>query len=176
MNDATLQTFHRFELVGARFSKLIVDEASASPGQELNVEITRSEPEISKQQYGDRPVIEIKVGVVGKPLLENDPSLTERAFHVECVAGFVGHDPVDDGNLEGFAASMVFYQRSVYWLLRERLDSVFAVTSMRGIHLPWDVVSVSGFYENAGKGSQDRRPSRKAAKSSATKPKNKKAD
>ena len=174
MNDATLQAFHRFELVGARFSKLIVDETSAIPGQELNVEITRSEPQISKQQYGDRPVIEIKVGVVGKPLLDNDPSLAERVFHVECVAGFVGQDPQDDANLDAFSASMVFYQRNVYWLLRERLDSVFAVTSMRGIYLPWDV-SASGFYESPGKGSQTKQRRTKPAKGSATRSKSKKA-
>lgn len=140
MSDPTLQVFHRFELVGARFSKLIVDEASGiSAGDHLKVEIARSEPELSRQQYGDRPVIEIKVGVVGKPNRDDDTSLTERVFHVECVAGFVGSDPKDDANMDAFAASMVFYQRAVYWLLRERLDSVFAVTAMRGVHLPWDV-------------------------------------
>lgn len=130
-----------FQLVGVRFSKLIVDEG-ATPllgGQELTVQIMRSVPELSPHRYSDRPVIELKVGVVATAESKGAEQTLDKVFHIECTAGFVGSAPDFDGDLDAFKECIEPYARAIYWMLRERLDSVFAVTSMRGTSLPWDI-------------------------------------
>lgn len=138
----------RFQLVGARFSKILIDEnsAEADPAQELTIQIGRSGPAISKHMYGERKVIEIRVHVSGvsgtKARLKKGavPTATD-VFTIELTAGFVGSTRDSDGDMEAFREVAEQYYRSAYWMLRERIDSVFAVTVLRGAHLPWDILS-----------------------------------
>lgn len=134
------QSLYSFRLVGARYSKLMVDEQpELHNGTELEVEITQEKAKISDSKYGERPVIEIKVGMVSS--LTDDPnSPARKVFHVEITAGFVGLSEEHDGDLALFSSCADYYFRGAYWMLRERMDSVFAVTSIRGMNLPWDIV------------------------------------
>lgn len=149
-----------YVMVGARFSKLIVDEGSSllRGDQHLSVEFLRSKPSLSAQRFGDRPVVELKVSVVATTAA-NDDAVLDKIFHVECTAGFVGLNERLDGDLESFAFCVDEFSRYVYWMLRERLDSVFSVTSLKGTHLPWDMTP------------QETKPRRQPGPPSAAKPK-----
>lgn len=157
---------HKFHLVGIRFNKLIVDEVSESLAQkqDLHVQIERSKAVVSKHKYGERPVIELKVGLSSRMPDDAKDAAKEQVFHVECTAGFVGAKESLDGDLDAFAECEEMFARATYWVLRERLDSVFAVTILRSAGaMPWDMVP-SGSAESAKKTA----PAKKRARSKAS--------
>jgi len=159
------QSLYSFRLVGARYSKLMVDEQpELRNGTELDVEITRENAKVSDSKYGERPVIEIKVGMVSS-LTDDSNSPTRKVFHVEITAGFVGRSEELDGDLAQFNNFADYYFRGAYWMLRERMDSVFAVTSIRGMNLPWDIVPTQPNPE--GKGGVAKPTARKTSKTKA---------
>lgn len=140
----------RFVLVGARFSKLSVDERASlpAPGQQYKVTVTRVEPAIAKETYVGRAVIEIRVGLTARHIRDSNPDKpmfpgkAKNVLEVEITAGFVGRQEQLDGNLEEFGTSPEGFYRFTYWMLRERLTSVFALTILRGTQLPWDVLDL----------------------------------
>ena len=129
-----------FILVGARFSKILIDEDCLLDGKsEYNVTIEGGAPTVSSHKYDERPVIELKVSMSAK---SEDAVKLNNVFRVECTAGFVSRDGAHDGDLEMFGASKDFFMRAVYWMLRERVDSIFAVTMLRTAQpIPWDLVT-----------------------------------
>lgn len=130
----------KFNLIGVRFNKIHVDEATAriDGKSELAVRIVRSAPFVSRHRFGERDVIELRVGIVATHSTKDD-SPTPEVFRVECTGGFVGSAQEDDGKVKEFAGAADELTRALYWVLRGRLDSVFAVTALRSIALPWDL-------------------------------------
>jgi hypothetical protein len=130
-----------FNLVGARFSKIVVDERAiySEEGKDLSIEITRSKPEVSKHKYGERSVIELRVSAVATMSPAPGDIALDHVFNLECTGGFVSEDSSKDGDLAAFSPFVEQFSRSLYWVLRERLDSVFAITTLRGFGMPWDL-------------------------------------
>lgn len=138
-----VSAFDSFVLVGARFAKISVDESKVLVGDDVKLSVTVEchAPEISPHKYKGRPVIEHVVSaysVVDDELSEIE---TEHVFHVKCVAGFVGVDESHDGDLAFFKKAEATFARAIFWLVRERVQSVFSVTMLRSQDtLPWDLV------------------------------------
>lgn len=131
-----------FKLVGVRFSKIVVDERAIAfeGGKDLRVVIMRSKPKVSDHKLAEKSVIEMSVSVVAAMHEAPLEVALDQVFHLECTAGFIPDDMVHDGNLDAFSGSVDQFARSLYWVVRERLDSVFAITTLRGIQMPWDLV------------------------------------
>jgi hypothetical protein len=134
----------RFILVGARFSRFAVNESAAiADSKGLVVTFKRAEPELSDSLYDDRHVIEIKILVEAVSAHDETSEVvadsTNTVIQAEIAAGFVGKDATSDGDLEAFGACQDDYYRFTYWMLRERLTSVLAVTMLRSTFLPWDL-------------------------------------
>lgn len=132
-----------FMMVGARFSRIQIDETAffSAAAEGYNMAIGVHAPKVSDQKFGDRSVIEVTVAARVVPEAEDaDAKLASEMLLLECVAGFVGDATEYDGDLERFAALSSFYSRAVYWMLRERLQSILSVTLFRhGDDLPWDL-------------------------------------
>jgi len=132
-----------FTMVGARFSRIQIDETAFfnAPTDGFSMAIGVHLPKVSDQKFGDRSVIEVTVTARVVPDDQAaDVKLANEMLLLECVAGFVGDRTQYDGDLERFAALSPFYCRSVYWMLRERLQSILSVTLFRhGEDLPWDL-------------------------------------
>lgn len=145
MSELLLDELLRFVLVGARFSKISIDEsAMVDDAKQYAVTFTGTNPVVSKHDYAGRPVIELVVGLSATHVDKNDAEHDGVVFGVECTAGFVGAEEALDGNLEEFNKYKEHFGRSIYWMLRERMDSIFAVTMMRTAKtLPWDLPTIS---------------------------------
>ncbi len=132
-----------FMLVGARFSRIIIDEHAlfSAETDEFSMEIRVQKAKISDQTFGDRTVIELVVGARAVGVSGDEhPALADDVFVLECVGGFVGSDPAYDGDLKQFDASAPFFRRALYWMLRERMQSIASVTLLRQTDdLPWDL-------------------------------------
>lgn len=132
-----------FMMVGARFSRIQIDETAffSTATEGYNMAIGVHAPKVSDHQFGDRSVIEITVAARVVPEDESaGAKLASEVLLLECVAGFVGDHAEYDGDLERFAPLSSFYSRAVYWMLRERLQSILSVTLFRhGEDLPWDL-------------------------------------
>lgn len=139
-----LQAFESFLMVGARFSRITVDErkVSGTAGKyEIAVSIEGHEPTLSSHTYGDRPVIEQVVSASAVVKGDEQSPDAPHVFYVECTAGFVGVEKASDGNLALFKAAEAQFARALYWLVRERIQSVFSVTMLRAHRqLPWDLL------------------------------------
>lgn len=126
----------KFILAGARFNRVIIDEANiGDPGiGELEVKINRGIIGISPHQLDGRPVIEILVQV---KITATDQAIP--IVDIECTAGFVGGQPSFDGDLEEFKDCRDYYARAVYWIIRSRLQTLAATTRLQLAGLPWDI-------------------------------------
>ncbi|OGT58902.1 MAG: hypothetical protein A3E01_05885 [Gammaproteobacteria bacterium RIFCSPHIGHO2_12_FULL_63_22] len=134
-----------FRLINARISKLVVDERAGGVlvvGKELDVVISRSLPEVSVHPWGTRPVIELRVSASATLSGTGERTMLDKVFHVECTGAFVSAGGKSDGKLDAFQPMVEAFSRSLYWILRERLDSVFAVTALRSANLPWDLPEI----------------------------------
>jgi hypothetical protein len=130
-----------FQLVGARFSKISVDESVIGDAESYSIKVNSTPPVVSKHKYGERPVIELTIGIAATPSAAKQADALSHVFIVECTAGFVGKDPAADGDLSRFKTCLELFSRSVYWMLRERLDSIFAITTLRSVNaIPWDMM------------------------------------
>ncbi|MCV0219786.1 hypothetical protein [Stenotrophomonas sp. Ps181] len=132
-----------FSMVGARFSRIFIDEQAfvGAQGTSFNMEISVQAARVSEHKFDDRSVIEM--GVQARAVGVDDdgnPAQLDEVFIMECVAGFVGSSPDLDGDLDRFAQSSPFFGRAIYWMLRERMQSVVSVTLLRHANdLPWDL-------------------------------------
>lgn len=142
--NALISSFDRFMLVGARFSRITVDETEFTKGKanvELVVSIEGPDAAISKHTYNKRPVIELVVRAHALVKGSSETPDSDDVFRIECTAGFVAVDPKDDGDLDLFKTAEPQFARAVYWLVRERIQSVFSVTMLRAqTKLPWDTI------------------------------------
>lgn len=140
----SMQAFESFLMVGARFSRLTVDERkiSGTEGEhEIAVSIEGRDPTISSHRYADRPVIEQVVSASAVVKGDDDGADGAHLFFIECTAGFVGTEEKFDGDLKLFKAAEAQFARALYWLVRERIQSVFSVTMLRAHRqLPWDLL------------------------------------
>lgn len=125
-----------FQLVGARFNRIVVDESRIESSKELTFGATvlRREPRVSEHRSQDRVVIEIGVRLVVGPPGDEAP-----VVDIECTAGFISVTEVADGDLQAFQECIDVYSRGLYWILRSRTQTLFAATRLHGAHLPWDV-------------------------------------
>jgi hypothetical protein len=142
---SSLQAFESFLMVGARFSRITVDERKVSGDEsdyELAVTIEGRDPVVSKHTYAGRPVIEQVVSASAIVKGDAEGPDTPHVFFVECTAGFVGRNESFDGNLAVFKEAEAHFSRALYWLVRERIQSVFSVTMLRAHRkLPWDLLA-----------------------------------
>lgn len=124
----------RFLLVGARFTRIIVDESRIAPDNEsFAVNVQRIGPELTEHRSQDRKVIE-----VGMRLLIQAPDSSAPIVDAECRAGFVAASDDLDGDVDAFNECIDFYARATYWILRSRVQTLFATTRLQGAQLPWD--------------------------------------
>jgi hypothetical protein len=139
-----------FELVGYRFSKLVVNEENfivEKVGDKvLSIVIASADPKVSHFKYKKRPVIELtvivsaKVSEPGEDEREDNAATGPEDFiSAHCIAGFVGREESHDGDLVKFAECSAHYVRSTYWLVRQRLASFLTMTTFRTVQLPWDL-------------------------------------
>lgn len=132
-----------FRMVGARFSRIAIDEHAfiESEADGFNMEIGVEAPKISDQKFGERSVIEVVVGARAVGVNDDgSPAVTGDVFVLQCVGGFVGASPEFDGNLDEFKSSAGVFSRALYWMLRERMQSIASVTILRQTDdLPWDL-------------------------------------
>lgn len=138
-----MDAFESFKMVGARFSRISVDErqVESGTGDEIgfDVNIECRHPALSTHTFRGRPVIELVVAAHAS-VTDEEPADPGELFYVECTAGFVGVEEKNDGNLELFADAQRAFSRAIFWLVRERIQSVFAVTMLRSHKkLPWDL-------------------------------------
>jgi hypothetical protein len=144
-STSSLQAFESFLMVGARFSRITVDERKVSGDEgeyELKVSIEGHEPEVSKHTYAGRSVIEQVVSASAIVKGEGEGPDAPYVFFVECTAGFVGIEEKFDGDLAVFKEAETHFARALYWLVRERIQSVFSVTMLRTHRkLPWDLLA-----------------------------------
>lgn len=125
----------KFVLVGARFNRIVINEEKIGPlATELKVSVERKGPFLSPHKSGDREVIEVAVRV-----LISASEGTENIVDIECTAGFLGVEPSNDGDIELFQLEIAEVGRGVYWVLRSRLQTLFATTRLHGAALPWDM-------------------------------------
>lgn len=140
----SIQPFESFLMVGARFSRIAVDErkvGGAEGSYEIAVSIEGRDPTISAHTFGDRPVIEQVVSASAVVKGEEEVPDASHVFFIECTAGFVGTEETFDGDLSLFKAAEAQFARALYWLVRERIQSVFSVTMLRTHRqLPWDLL------------------------------------
>ena len=133
----------RFRLVGYRFSRLVLDESPVERAKQesvaLQISTTADEPTISVLKFGARKVIELSVSVKVRIAEQSKAKRELKSLDIVCaraIAGFVGRDKADDGNLEAFHADTKDYARSVYWLLRQRVQSLTSLTLLRELVFP----------------------------------------
>lgn len=125
---------YRFQLVGARFTRIVVDESRIAPDNEsFAVSIQRLGPELTEHRSNDRQVIE-----VGMRLLIQAPENDAPVVDAECRAGFIAATASLDSDLAAFNECIDFYSRATYWILRSRVQTLFATTRLQGAQLPWD--------------------------------------
>ncbi|WP_093534237.1 hypothetical protein PWP89_13115 [Stenotrophomonas rhizophila] len=132
-----------FRMVGARFSRIAIDEHAfiESDADGFSMEIGVEAPKLSDQKYADRSVIEVVVGARAVGVNDDgSPVAPGDVFVLQCVGGFVGASPELDGNLDAFKPSAGVFSRALYWMLRERMQSIASVTILRHTDdLPWDL-------------------------------------
>lgn len=136
-----MEDFSKFRLVGARFSRICVNEHALGGNGDKNFRVTIESRDavISQHTYSDRKVIEKVVCASAFPK-EVDEGPVDEIFTLECTAGFVGAEESLDGDLQAFKKSDEAYGRAIYWLVRERIESIFSVTMLRSSrNLPWDM-------------------------------------
>lgn len=160
MSDLAFQ----FLLIGTRFSKLIIDETQLGEVDdgELEASVKRRMIGRSEHMFGERPVIEIVVGVLIK-----DTSNDQTIVDVECTGGFVGATPDLDGDIDKFKACREELSRGLYWIVRSRLQTLAATTLVHVAPLPWDFSSSEELDEASDEKSTDaakKRPGKSAKK------------
>lgn len=150
-------------LVGARFARMQFDETAllANEIDSLEVSVEVQPPRVSDHKYGDRRVLEIGVSFSARAADSKDVPVP---LAIECVAGFVGRNPEWDGDVARFEPAATLLSRAVYWMLRERLQSLGAVTVLRyAKDLPWDLVEIAAPNAPTTVGSAAKVPKRKKA-------------
>lgn len=154
-----------FSMVGARFSRIFIDEQAfiGAAADSFNMEISVQIARVSDHKYAERSVIEM--GVRARAVGVNDdgsPAQLDEVFVLECVAGFIGSSPELDGDLDRFNESSQFFGRAIYWMLRERMQSVVSVTLLRQTDdLPWDLDEADARKAASGESKPKKKASRK---------------
>jgi len=165
-----------FVLVGARFGKVIFDEQNLNT-KRLEIMVRKGEPAISQHKYGDRSVIELSMTIIATqhlPATKQLAKVPKEILEVGITAGFVSKQGDLDGDIAAFSEVKEGYFRYIYWMLRERLTSIFSVTSLRVMNVPWELLAITKHsepaLEEASKGRTVKKVAKKPTKA-ATSPK-----
>lgn len=156
-----------YVMLGYRFPRLAIDEspieqskgADGDSNAVLKFEVTPIEPYVATERSNNRAIIE--AGVLVELRLGDDSSASPHVLLAKCIAGFVGKDQKDDGNVELFLANCGEYARPLYWLARQRLTSLLTMTRMASLKLPADVDAGVQAAQPVGRSKEARRPRRK---------------
>lgn len=136
--------YQKFRTVGYRFARLLVDESPVAAATEnevrLEISVTAETPRVAERDYKSRKVIEVAVKVIVDVTDQHTIPETQsrEVVHALCLAGFVGLEEKNDGVLEVFEAETDAVIRSLYWLTRQRIQSLLTATSLRHLTLPWE--------------------------------------
>jgi len=133
-------------MLGYRFSRILVDESPVISAQgnkvRLFVQVGFKDPELSDIKTSEgRSIVEITVDVtVGLGGDDEKPvdQLGSEVLAVRCIAGFATNDDSDEDLLNRFAPHTDGYHKSVYWVARQRAQSLLTETRFRKLVLPWE--------------------------------------
>jgi hypothetical protein len=134
-----------FELVGYRFTKLIVDE---EPLKDIKGEIDLT-IEV-KAGYKDRDITqktnvsqieELQIEMVITPINKLSPSAgLLPVIHAIVIGGFKSQEVLNAKDQQDkFRSIADYYVRGLYWLARQRVTSLLTMTKLRALPIDWDI-------------------------------------
>ncbi|MEV8518545.1 hypothetical protein ABZR86_01970 [Dyella marensis] len=137
---------NRFRLVGHRFQSISLDESiiraalkKAGGEIDLTVSIGYSNAGLSDDTFNERPVVELAQRVrVQLPRPTSDEGEHSEVAVISYVAGFVGREKDDDGNLDIFNEDIYDYRRLLFWATRPSAQLILSLSMLRDVVLPWD--------------------------------------